>query len=151
MPKTQVRNYFGVEGIKQIIWNCLKAKTEVIGYSQFGRVSVVGEKFYSKYVEEFKLRKIVDRSITNELGLEHVRTFVKPGEHQQNLDNVRMIPKDKYYVSGDTSIYNNIYAVCWWDKGEIVGIELENPKLVKLQKSIFEMMWSLAEPISKYI
>lgn len=151
VPKTQVRYYSGKEGLKQILWNCLKAEDEIVGYSQFGRAKIVGEAFYNRYVVEFKLRKLRDRVIANENSLEYIENYVKKKAHQLGDDDARIIPKDNYYVTGDTSIYNNTYAVCYWDQGEIVGVEIENAELVKLQKSIFEMLWKIGNPVSEFL
>src|SRR5690606_5091074 len=109
----------------------------------------VGEEFYNKYVEEFRFRKIRDRVIGNEDCLQYASGYVVKGKHQLNKDDLRILPKKTFYVSGDTSIYNNTYAVCWWDKGEVVGVEIENPELVKIQKSIFEILWGIAKPIAQ--
>ncbi len=151
LPKTEVRYYQGKEGLKQMIWNCLRAKKEVVGYSVYGRREVTGETFYTKYVEEFRLRKIKDRTVVNEEALNYIKGFMNPQQHQQNFDEIRFLPKSKFYVKGDISIYNNIYAVSLWREGEVVGIEIENPEIVKMQKSIFEILWGIAEPIGKYL
>jgi hypothetical protein len=58
---------------------------------------------------------------------------------------------EKLYVSGDTTIYNNTFAVAYWKQGEVVGVEIKNAELVKTQKSIFEQLWSLAEPLERYM
>lgn len=151
VPQTQVRYYKGKEGMKQLIWNTLDAEEEIIGYSQFGRKVVVGDKFYDSYVAEFKKRDIRDRAIGNENALKYVRGYVLTEKHQQTTDDVRIVPTTKFYVSGDNSMYNNIYAVSYWDKGEIVGIEIENAELVKLHTSIFELMWEIAKPVNEYL
>lgn len=153
VPKTQVRYYQGKEGIKQIIWNTLKAKNEVFGYSEFGRIEVVGKAYYTKYVEEFKFRKIKDRAISNQKCLDYYVKYVigKENIHQIDKDNVKIIPKNIFYVSGDHSIYNDIYSMSYWKSNEVVGVEIQNPELVKLHKTIFELMWKLAEPVEKYL
>jgi sugar-specific transcriptional regulator TrmB len=147
VPKTEIRYYQGRDGMRQLIWNCLRAEKEIVGYSEFGRVSVVGEDFYDSYVKEFKLRGLKDRAITNDSGLKYVEQFVVPDKHQLALDNIRQISKDVFYVSGDHSIYNNTYAICYWNQGEIVGMEIENPELVMLHRSIFELLWGIAKPV----
>ena len=147
VPKTQVRFYQGKEGFKQLIWNTLQAKDEIIGYSTYGRREVVGDKFYEKYVQEFRARGLTDKVITNEDALDYLKKYLDPTGHQQEIDDVRVIPKSKFYVSGDTTIYNNIYAVSFWRQGEIVGIEIENPEVVKTQRSIFNLMWEVGEPL----
>ncbi len=152
-PKTQVRYYQGAEGFKQMLWNTLHTQTGVVGYSQFGRIKIVGEIFYSKWVKEFRRKKLSDRAITSEIGLEYVKKHIfNPGDkHQLDESGVRFLPKSKFHVSGDHSIYDNIYAACYWKDDEVVGVEIENPEFVELHQSIFKILWDIAEPIEKYL
>ena len=48
-----------------MLWNSLNANKEIVGYSVFGRAEVVGEKFMSQWVLEFKRRGLRDRVIAN--------------------------------------------------------------------------------------
>jgi sugar-specific transcriptional regulator TrmB len=41
--KTEVRYYHGRQGFQQMMWNALAANKESVGWSEFGRVEVVGE------------------------------------------------------------------------------------------------------------
>lgn len=149
-PKnTEVRYYQGAEGMRQMIWNSLRAEHEIVGYSVFGRVDVVGEKFYNNYVEEFRSRHLVDRAIANptERTIGYINKNVVGGKHQQSLDNIRLLPTKELYIAGDTSIYNNIYAVCYWQGHEVVGIEIENPDYVRHELSIFNLLWEQAKEV----
>jgi sugar-specific transcriptional regulator TrmB len=151
-PKTKVRYYTGQKGLRQMLWNSLKARDGIVGYSEFGRLNIVGEKFYSKYVEEFRIRNLEDRVISNEDCLDYYVKYVLGEDKKHQIDDygIRIIEKDKFYVSGDTSIYNDIYAVSYWSGGEVVGVEIENRELVKLHRSIFEILWEISEDITVY-
>lgn len=146
---TEVRYFYGVQGFRQMMWNTLKAK-EVFGYSQFGRVEVVGEAFTKKFSNEAAARGIHDRSITNpELIQKYVTSDSNDPEirdARSRYQEFRCLGKDKLYVSGDISIYNNTFSATYWKQGEVVGVEIENAELVKTQRSIFELLWSIAEP-----
>jgi sugar-specific transcriptional regulator TrmB len=146
---TEVRYYQGAEGMRQMIWNSLRAEREIVGYSVFGRVDVVGEKFYNRYVEEFRRRSLVDRAIANPTArtISYINKNVVAGKHQQALDNIRLMPTTQLYISGDTTIYNNTYAVCYWQGHEVVGIEIENSDYVRHELSIFNLLWDQAEVI----
>lgn len=146
---TQVRYYQGPEGLRQMIWNCLKAKDEIVGYSIFGRVEVVGASFYQRFVDEFARRNLTDRVIANPTPrtLAYIGHDVTPGRHQLKGQNIRTIVAEDLYIAGDIMIYNNIYAVSYWQGGEVVGVELENADLVKHERSIFELLWRSAKPL----
>lgn len=148
---TKVKYYHGQQGFQQLMWNVLSADKETVGYSVFGRVEVVGKSFHQKWIEEFKIRKLQDRVIINpnERTLSFIGSDVKPDEHQLRLSDIRSIDSEILYVSGDTTIYNNVFAVCYWEHGEIVGVEIENQELVKTQKTIFEILWKMAKPLNE--
>lgn len=150
--KTEVRYYQGAEGMKQMMWNSLKAKDITFGYSQFGRVDIVGRKFIDKWTDEFRLRGLKDFVITNEKYLDYIVKNIMPEDtkHQLTTENIRVITSDLFYVSGDTTIYNNTYAACYWDRGEIVGVEIENSEIVKMQKSIFDLLWKLGKGVGEF-
>jgi sugar-specific transcriptional regulator TrmB len=146
---TQVRYFHGPAGFKQMMSNTLNAEKETIGYSEFGRVTVVGEKFMEYWKTEMISKNIKDRVITSDNP--KILSYVKePTENywRRQFQNTKIIDNKSFYISGDTTIYNNIFAVCWWKSGEVVGVEIENPELVKIQKSIFEILWKIAKPIA---
>ncbi len=147
VPKTEVRYYSGKEGIKQMMWNALKAKKETFGYSIFGRIEVVGKDFIEKYNKEFKLRNLRDRVVINKQQLPRLYEFVEKGSLHENTKNIRIIDNNLFYVSGDTMIYNNVYAISFWKHGEVVGVEIENPEIAKIQKGIFETLWRIGEKV----
>lgn len=153
VSSTEVRHYTGASGIQQMIWNSLKAKDELVGYSVFGRVDVVGQKFTKRYTDAFSAKGLIDRVISNptKRTLDYVKRDVRPGFHQMSYQNIRVLLESKLYVAGDTMLYNNIYAVSYWMEGEVVGVEIENNEFVKSQKSIFELLWNQAESVERYI
>ena len=146
---TEVRYFYGAKGFQQMMWNALKAKNGIIGYSQFGRVEVVGQRFLDKMHDETTSRGIVDRVITNPEMLERIST-----DHEKQrralYQQTRVMDASRLYISGDTTIYNDTFALAYWKQGEVVGIEIDNPEFVKTQTTIFEEMWKLAEPLESY-
>lgn len=146
---TEVKYYQGAQGLRQMMWNALNAKTETIGYSIFGRKEIVGNKFNDRWIAEFKRKKLKDRVITNPESetIQYIQTNISNHNMQMDTNGIRTLPKDQLYVSGDTTIYNNTFSVCYWKNGEIVGVEIINPELVKTQKTIFENLWQVAKPL----
>lgn len=146
---TQVRYYHGQQGFMQMMWNSLQAEREMLGYSVFGRKEVVGDKFNKRWTDEIVKKKIIDRVITNPTK-EVVELLSRPIEiSSRQYQHTRFIDKNRLYVSGDTSIYNNVFAITYWKQGEVVGVEIENAEFVKTQKTIFEEMWKLSTPLEE--
>lgn len=147
---TQVRYFHGASGFQQMMWRALAAKDEHIGYSELGRIEIVGKKFMQHWMEEMIIRNIRDRVIINpnKETLEYL-TRLGEGEFRKRYQNTRTLPFKTLAISGDTTIYNNVFAVAWWKEGEVVGVEIENLELVKTQRSIFEILWKQAKPLTK--
>ena len=150
---TKVKYYRGKSGFEQIIWNQLHAIGNIVGYSTFGRREVVGDKFYDEYVREFEAKNITDRVITTptEETLAYLKKHVLLNRTQMEPWNIRYLEESQIYISGDTVFYNDIFATAYWRQGEIVGVEIENHEFVRMQKSIFEILWENAKPIGEII
>jgi hypothetical protein len=147
---TQVRYYHGATGVRQMMWNTLSARKENIGYSVMGRREIVGKTFLRRYLEEMNRRHLRDRVIIN--PNRETLVYAKDGilavrNTETALEKIRVIPDKKLHITGDTTIYNNIFAVMYWQHEEIVGVEIENHELVTMQKSIFEHLWKFAKPL----
>ncbi|MEK7577283.1 MAG: helix-turn-helix domain-containing protein [Patescibacteria group bacterium] len=147
---TQVRYYHGTTGIRQMMWNALSAEKENIGYSIMGRKEIVGSAFLKRFLEEFSRKKLIDRVLIN--STKHTLQYLTDGNLSiggklANFERIRVLETSQLRITGDTTIYNNIFAVMYWQQKEIVGVEIENPELVAMQKSIFENLWTLAKPL----
>lgn len=148
---TKVKYYHGASGLQQMMWNALSAQKETVGYSEFGRIEIVGQKFLQKWVDQFHAKELSDRVITNRRPetLRYIGQYVKPKKHQLSLSDIRILPERRAYITGDTTIYNDTFAVCYWRSGEVIGFEIENKEFVRTQKTIFETLWKQAKPIRK--
>ncbi|HLD25332.1 MAG TPA: helix-turn-helix domain-containing protein [Patescibacteria group bacterium] len=147
---TQVRYYHGATGIRQMMWNTLAAQKEHIGYSVMGRLEIVGATFLRRFLGELDRRHLLDRVIINpkkETLVYATDGILSIREKKVALEKIRVIPTTTLRITGDTTIYNNIFAVMYWKQKEIVEVEIENPELVSMQKSIFENLWRLSKPL----
>lgn len=145
---SEVRYYYGAKGLEQMVWNTLKTKDELIGFSQFSLAQVVSQSFVDRYNLELKARSVPNRIITNQENVETWRQSTKPVEdYSQKLQQCRVIDPDKLHISGDTTIYNSTFAVAYWEDGEILGVEIEHAEIAKLQRSIFELLWAQSTPV----
>jgi predicted DNA-binding transcriptional regulator len=148
LPETQVRYYHGASGFRQMMMHSLEAVGEFNGYSEFGRAHIVGQKFVEQWAEEVKKRHIIDRVITKRT--KEIIAYLSETEQfhlRKEFQRTRFLDEKLFPITGDVTMYNNTFAASWWTKGEVVGVEIENPEFVKLQKSIFELLWNIAKPL----
>lgn len=152
---TTVRYYKGRSGARQMFWNSLSAASTTYVYSDWGRGRYVGMKFYESFVEEWRMRKLKERVLINLTpdSLESIRKYTYPGSpiSRTKIEDVRTLDKDLIPIKGDTLIYDNTYAQIYLKNIEINGFEIENMHFTETQRSIFEILWNMAKPISVFL
>lgn len=142
-PGTEVLFYRGIEGIKQMVWNTLQAKDEVIGYTYSDLAEILGKDFMTKWKLEFSKRKLKFRDILNE---DYLSNFKDLEFNPENF-KTRIISKTKLLINYQTDIYNNTVAYYNWHKGEIFGVEIHNNEISHMQRQLFEIIWNISEEI----
>jgi len=143
---TQVKYYAGIEGLRKMISNSLNSHKNLYGYSCYGRNDVLGRDFMKDFRLKWVETKIYDHVICNDQAVGY--TFPKEVMINEYLDlqEVRFLPRDKFYITSDIMIYNNVYAVASLDIKNPMGVEIINEEIVKTQMSLFNYMWEIAKP-----
>lgn len=141
---TQVRYYEKEKGIRQMIWNSLDTNETLRSYTPLGRREVIDPKFEDEFELEWAKRKLTDRVITNETRIRYIQEELVPS-YNRTL-SIRIIPAQKFYITNDIAIYNNILTIASLEKSNLVGVEIENEEIAKTQKSIFDIVWEVAKP-----
>jgi len=146
LPSTSVKYYRGVAGIKQILWNELKAKGEVFSYSYRNLEEPVGVPFFKKWVAELERKKIISRDIRGDTFLKSTK---EPAHEHIHIGGSewRFLPDEKLVLAHNMDIYNNTVAIYYWQNEELVGIEIENEHVAKTQRGIWKNMWEMAKTI----
>lgn len=144
-PTTKVAFYRGVNGIKQMAWNVLKAKTEVVGYTYRNLEEITGKKFMDSFREEFVSRDIKMRDLYSQAYLDSLATNQQDNE-SYNPEHFQgnYIPPEKLNIEIQADIYNDVFAIYNWHEGEVFGVEIYNQKVADFQRQIFEAFWNMA-------
>jgi len=135
--ETKVRYYRGKAGIEQMVWNVLSAKGEVVGYTVQDLSDFVGIKFMQEFVTEFKRRNLRMRDIYGDEYKSNKHTQYDWGERVVS----RYIPKKVLAIPHQMDIYDEVVTFYDWVGGEVWGTEISNPKVVTMQKQLFELVW----------
>lgn len=142
-PETKVLYYRGSDGIKQMLWNQLTAKKEILSFTYRVLEEVVGKKFFRSWVDEFEKRNLGLREIRTEefyKSLDQLKT-----KTVMNTNQIRYLPSKTLLINHGMDIYNNVYAIYDWREGEIFGVEIYNQKIADMQKHFFEVFWNMAK------
>ena len=140
--KPGIKFYEGIEGIKQITENSLTAKEIIYSYVDNEAVKKYIPKLNEDYVKKRERLGIKKKMIT--VDGDYIRKAVKT--YNPTFSEVRVIPSQYPFVSV-MQIYDNKISYLTLDEKTMIGIIIDDPALAKMHKTLFEIMWSDAEPI----
>lgn len=144
IKSTQVVYFRGVNGLKQLLWNILKAKGESVGYGYADWNKSVGKEFAEKLRAERVKRKIYDREIQNTDQADPMSSWTQIKDYHQ-VYQARYLPRKTIDIKHDTYIYNDVFTFFNFYQDELFGIEIHNSEIAKTQKQIFEVLWQKAK------
>jgi sugar-specific transcriptional regulator TrmB len=139
--ETKVKFYHGKSGIEQMVWNVLRTKSEVVGYTFRDLSHFVGEKFMREFSAEFKRRNLKMRDI---YGDEYKSSEPIDNDWGKNVES-RYLPKSILSIPHQTDIYDGVVSFYSWSGEEVWGSEIYNEKVAIMQKQLFELAWEKAE------
>ena len=142
-PGTKVLFYRGAAGIRQMVWNALRAQGEVVGYSYRTIYDIVGTKFADEWYEEWRERNLKMRDLFSDAYLKSKpkEKITFDGAHFKS----RYIPSSILDINHQMDIYNDVVGIYNWHEGEIFGVEIYNQKVAAMHKQLFEIVWKLGE------
>jgi len=141
--ETKVKFYHGKAGIEQMVWNVLKTKGEIVGYTFRDLSHFVGDKFMNDFVAEFKRRNLAMRDIHGDEYLSHQPVDNAWGKNMSS----RYLPKSILSIPHQMDIYDGVVSFYSWNEGEVWGTEIYNEKVATMQKQLFELAWEKAEKV----
>ncbi len=138
-----VNTYEGVDGFKQMLWNELKTRDEILIFGN-GTIQdlIASPRWAEKHREKTLEAGYKVREILNPDG--------KPNEFTKNKDFMEK-SYNRRYISGEIlplahqlCIYNDTVAIYHWKNGKKVGTEIINKDFADMQRAIFESYWQIA-------
>jgi DNA-binding MarR family transcriptional regulator len=137
-----IKTYSGLGGLKQMLWNELKAQGETLLFSGDTIDRATGRRWAEKYRAEVIGRGLRQRSIEN-YGVNPTPLSAHPQytAHYQ----VRYIAKDVLDIKLELSIHDDTISIynSLAHKTHL-GTEITNPFLASLMRQVFEQYWSVA-------
>lgn len=139
----EIKHYHGEEGLKQILWNHLSAKKELLVFGFENRNNIAGKSFAEKIRYEQVERKIIKIEIENatDQGDYWYTTVPNWGKYYQS----RYIPVKILDIRQYQVIYNDTISILSWGDGIKVGVEIENSPFVNMYKQIFWKFWDISK------
>lgn len=137
----QVIHYYGIEGLKQVVWNTLRTKDEMRIFEVSRLSAFMQKKFAERYREECVARGIKLYDLTNENfmpGWTDVQPYLK-------LNKARYIDPAILEIKFEIYVYNDVVTLIDYKNNELLCLEIHNPFLASLQKQLFDYVWKDAK------
>lgn len=146
-PGTNVLFFRGKEGVRQQVWNTLRTRGELLGYSYHPLSELIGD-YYMKWYEEWIGRKLRMRDLYSDEYLRSkskIRPVIDSLNIRTNFIISRYIPSGILDINHQMDIYNDVVSLYHWHQGEVFGVEIHNQKVASMQRQLFEIVWKLGK------
>lgn len=141
-PKSQVLYYHGKDGLKQVTYNSLKARGELLTYELSTMNAFLDQDEAEKLRQRFVDNKIKIRTLTNTPKIDaytNITDLVEKFWEIRHLD-----PKGNPFQF-EILIYNDVYCMYRYTGDEIFCVEIHSAELANMQRQLFEYLWSGAQ------
>lgn len=145
---SKVRSYSGKEGIKQVLWNELRAIGVIRTFSYRYLDEIVGKKFFKSWVKELDFREIEVKDLRSFQFLKSEAEVKGRNIMPFRNDNIRYLTPDVIDFEIEMDIYNDTVVIFNWHKGDVYAVEIEDSKFASMQRNFFDMYWNIAKPVS---
>ena len=143
--KPKVFFYEGEEGIEKVYEDTLTSHEPIRAYATVDDMHKGLRNYFPKYYKRRAEAGIAIRSITprTEIGIE------RKSHDQEEMREMALVPKDKYYFSPEINIYDNKVMIASWR--EKLGIIIESTEIADAMKKIYELAWAEAKRLDENI
>jgi sugar-specific transcriptional regulator TrmB len=143
--KFSVRTYEGVSGMKQMLWNELETKGEILVFGSGTLEDLVGSRRWAEAHRQrtldvdYKIREINNRA----------KKPIKFTVNEKFLENFerRHIDESILDLEQQITIYNDVVGILHWRDDQKVGVEIRNRAFANSMRQMFEMYWEVAEAL----
>lgn len=140
---SQVLYYTGQQGLEQVTWNSTKAKGDFYSYEMYDVMDAfLDPKFAEKVRQEFVNNKIHIWQFTNHTKIE---PYTKIEELPLHYWQCRYLDPKELQIHFEVLIYNNVYTMYSFENNDVFCVEIYNDRLAKMQKQLFQFIWSRAQ------
>lgn len=138
----EVKHYRGQDGLRQMLWNQLTAKKEILAFSSKNKNDIAGKTYAEKIRLEQVVRKIMLYEVENETDQgDYWYTSV---EGWPKYYKSRYISPKILHIKQYIAIFNHTVAIMNWHDGEEVGLEIVNQTYAEMERQRFWKFWEIA-------
>jgi len=139
--------HHGVDGLKHVTWNSLRAHKELRIYEVAASMTAfLPQEFSEKVRTELVDHKITTLQLTN---IAHIEPWTNVKENAIHYWTPKYVDPKELAIKSEILIYNNVTAIYHYLNKDIFCIEIENEDLARMQVQIFDFIWSHAKSMKK--
>jgi DNA-binding MarR family transcriptional regulator len=138
-PKSQALYYHGLEGLKQVTYNSLKAKDELLTYELETMNAFLSRGWAEDFRVKFVANHIHTRSLVNSTKM---AAWTDVTEMVKNYWEMRHVDPQGKPFQFEILIYNDVYCMYRYTGGDIFCVEIHSQELADMQRQLFEIIWS---------
>ena len=142
--KPMVKYYEGIDRIKEVFEDTLTAKDEIVGYAVgTDAFEAVGE----EYLRDYFKRRVAKNIKVRVIAPDDPDTLKVTAGDKEELRESYIVPRNLFYFTTETNIYNNkILIISWKEKFAVL---IESKEIADAQKKVFELAWLGAKSLRK--
>lgn len=143
---SRIVHFKGREGLKQVNWNLTKADNEYRVYEQSQLSDYLDIIFAQKVREKYLQKKLKSYDITNSKSVryDYDEDFVN---YLENYSQYGHIGSSLLDIQFEIYIYNDVVTLLDYSSRQPHCIEIHNRLLATMQKQIYDLTWSQAQPM----
>lgn len=151
-PAVRVQFYRGTEGVRQMLWNQLRAKSEVVGVAYRILDEPAGRAFMERWAAAFEERKHTTRLLLNDEFVKSWQENKPKVAVQRRIGGISYnhLEEATFKITHSSHVYDDVCAYFHWKDGEIFGIEIYNQEMADAQRAFFEMLWAQSKPETRF-
>lgn len=140
--KPKIRSFEGLDGIKEIFNQTLKAEKEILGYTNLEKLQQLLPDYLPEYIQKSLKAKIKNRLISpkSKKALNYTSKYY-PSDFPRELLEIFFIKPDHFPFENHISIYGNSVAIISLNPEEQIGVLIESASHAKTQRAIFNLAW----------
>ena len=148
----KVQLYTNVDGIKQMLWNETRSKTEKLALLYENMQGFTNSAFFERWVREENQKGNDHRGLIGDHFLETQKKWYahKDNERLGKWES-RYVPTTLFPITHSMVIYNDVVAYYNFQDGSVFGVEIYNEQIATTQRAFFETLWQQATPIDRSI
>ena len=137
----EVKHYRGQEGVRQMLWNQLSTKKEILAFSYKNKNDMVGKPYAEKIRSQQVVRKIMLYELENEIDQGkywYTNVSLFKDFYKSHYISPKIL-KIKQYIA----IFNDTVTVINWIDKQEIGVEIINKSFADMQRQLFWKFWHL--------